>query len=58
MRNRHSMEKFKKYTDLEIFRYIGKDYEGRPVFLFKASKYIPDNLENIKDYLEYNAYLF
>ena len=52
------MEKFKKYTDLEIFRYIGKDYEGRPVFLFKASKYIPDNLENIKDYLEYNAYLF
>jgi hypothetical protein len=28
------------------------------VFLFKSSRYFPDKIENMKDYLEYNAYLF
>ena len=28
------------------------------MLFFKSSKYFPDKLENIKDYMEYNAYLF
>jgi hypothetical protein len=58
MRDKYDMETLnKKYAPLDIFRYIGKDYEGRPVIFFKSFKYIPDQLDDIKEYLDYNAFL-
>ena len=58
MRSKYQWSDFDKYQALDVFRYLGKDYQGRPVIFFRAVNFLPDKLENIKEYFEYNAYLF
>ena len=58
MREKYTWEGFERYRKLDIFRYLGKDYEGRPVFFFRAINFLPAELDDIKVYLDYNSYLF
>jgi hypothetical protein len=46
MRNKYTYESFNHYHPLNIFKYIGKDRQGRPMLLFRSYNFLPDNVSN------------
>lgn len=58
MRSKYTFESFKHLHPLKIFKYIGKDYEGRPIMFFRSTKFKPELIDDVKEYLDYNSYMF